>query len=138
MSGIVQRLVLETDTHQQLVAAIGILLVWNRHGAKFYATGTDVNGKPFLSFLWGKPDGANDVLPLIAPMAEPDAIAMQAQAWLKTVDYGTEPDHDGDNHCGFHLRNRGPALHEPGSWKHNPWDFYAICTIQPCWVEYHK
>lgn len=138
MSGLVQQLVLEADTHDQLVSAISILLHWNRSGAKFYATGTDVNGRPYLSFLWGRPDGAEGVLPLIAPMTDADAIAKQAEAWLATVDYGSEPDHDGSNNRGFRIKDRGPMLHEPGAWRCNPWNFYAIFTIHPCWVEYHK
>jgi hypothetical protein len=138
MSGLVQRFHLEADTHAQLVSAIAILLEWNSTGVKFYATGKDHARAPYLSLLWGKPDAAPDVQAFIAPMADPEAIAMQIEAWLKTAEYGRQPDHDGDNGKGYRLVNGGPTLSAPGTWKNNPWGFYSVLTVTPCWIEYHK
>lgn len=139
MSGLVQRLHLETDTHAQLVAAISILLDWNRAGVRFYATGKDHRGAPYLSLLWGKPGQADDVLPLIAPMTVPGAIALQIEAWLKTTEYEREPAHDGDNIKGYRIVGGGPALiATPGEYRSNPWEFYSVLTVTPCWIEYHK
>ncbi len=138
MSGLVQCFQLEADTHKQLVAAVTILLEWNRSGVKFYTTGKDHFGAPYLSLLWGKPDRADDVLPLIAPMTDAEAIATQIEAWLKSTEYQREPDHDGSNNKGYHIVGQGPALGPPGSFYPNHWAFYTVLTVKPCWIEYHK
>lgn len=50
--------------------------------------------------------------------------------WLKTADYGKEPDHDGDNKKGFIVYNE-----YFGSVGNCP---YAFVGIQPEWIMYGK
>ena len=100
MSSLIQKLVLEADNRRQLVKAVEIVLCWH-HRASHYMTGMDSAGKPYLSLLWAAHN--NQALPLIAPLEDADAIALQIESWLKTVDYGHEPDHDGSNNRGFSI-----------------------------------
>lgn len=51
-------------------------------------------------------------------------------SWLKTVDYGREPDHDGDNKAGFTVYNE--------DWGHVGHCFYAFVAIKHEWIMYGK
>jgi hypothetical protein len=52
------------------------------------------------------------------------------RGWLRTVDRGTQPDHDGDNGHGFRVFTE--------DWGHVFDHQYAICGIQPVWAMYGK
>ena len=133
MSGLVQHFQLEAQTSEQLELGIKILQGWHPR-VTHYVTGKDNFGTPFLSLLWATPDRVEGPLPLIAPMTDAGAIRQQLQAWLLTVDYGKEPDHDGSNGKGYHLVGDAPLISGYG----NPWGFYSVLTIYPKWIEYHK
>lgn len=53
-----------------------------------------------------------------------------AWGWLRTQDYGKQPDHDGDNGKGWRIYNE--------SWGHVASDHYAFIAIQPAWAMYGK
>jgi hypothetical protein len=135
----VEKLVLEADHNEQLVLAIKILQKWHS-GVSHYMTGVDVNGKPYLSLLWADPKGSSPATPLIAPLKDAEAIAHTIQSWLRTVEYGHEPDHDGSNTKGFRVTCEGPQIYAgDNSYIHLcGWDFYVFMTVQPFWNEYHK
>ena len=137
MAGLVQHFTLEADSQEQLVLAIKILQRWHKK-VTHYVAGVDRDNVPFLSLLWGD-HKRGEALPLIAPLDDADAIALQVQSWLKTVEYGRQPDHDGDNSKGFRLLGaKGPAMYPADSWRSCDWDFYSVLTVQPKWIEYGK
>lgn len=53
-----------------------------------------------------------------------------AYQWLQEADYGTEPDHDGDNEKGFRLYCEG--------WGHVNNDYSAFAAVKPAWAMYGK
>lgn len=60
----------------------------------------------------------------------PEALIDFAWNWLQTVDYGRQPDHDGDNGKGWHLYTE--------DWGHVDGDWAAFCAIEPAWAMYGK
>ena len=80
-----------------------------------------------LVFFWAK---HNDAIYLPAPL-DSDAAAALAWEWLKTAEYPTEPDHDGDNEEGWH------AFCE--EWGHvSPFGYQAFVAIDAQWMMYGK
>lgn len=134
MSGLVEILDVATDDRESLVLAIKILLKWDRK-VSHYRSGTDINSKPYLILMWH--ENHPMTLPLIAPMNEADAISDQIYAWLKTQDYGREPDHDGSNHKGWRVTNRGPKVNEDTYFNTDSTPYDVLC-VHPHWIEYHK
>jgi hypothetical protein len=53
-----------------------------------------------------------------------------ASRWLAEVDYGNEPDHDGDNGKGWTVYNE--------AWGHVDGHYSAIIAIAPTWAMYGK
>jgi len=51
-------------------------------------------------------------------------------AWLEQVDYGKQPDHDGDNHKGWKMENE--------EWGRVNGDSAAFVKISPEWAMYGK
>ncbi len=149
MAGLVEHLKVATDSHKSLVNVIKILQEWNKTVSHF-RTGKDYLDRPYLILMWSE-DSQKKCQPLIAPMDNPEAIADQIYAWLKTQEYGSEPDHDGSNHMGWIATNRGPITSRKPNQYHRPelehsqyWSntydtsFYDVICIQPYWVEYGK
>jgi hypothetical protein len=134
MSGLVQRLSICSDTREQLVHAISILLVWDKN-VSHYATGVDKDGAPWLALRWHETGGG---LPLIAPMSDPESIADQVYSWLKTVGYKDVhyPDTDGDNSKGWSITNHGVKV-DDSEWRDSG-TFYDVFTVQPAYVTYGK
>lgn len=62
-------------------------------------------------------------------MTPADATAF-AKGWLRDVDMGREPDHDGDNGRGFRVFTE--------AWGKVAGHTYAICAIEPVWACYGK
>jgi len=58
------------------------------------------------------------------------AIVDFAWNWLKSADYGRQPDHDGDNGKGWRIYTE--------SWGQVKSDWATICAIQPVWAMYGK
>lgn len=52
------------------------------------------------------------------------------RAWLEAVEYGPEPNHDGDNKKGWRVFNERYS-HVSGLWQ-------AFVAIEPVWLEYGK
>jgi hypothetical protein len=66
-------------------------------------------------------EGASPFPVLLSPEMCADII----EQWLITVDYGTQPDHDGDNYKGFYLTTTGNYIS-------------SRVEIRPCWMMYGK
>lgn len=86
--------------------------------------------------LWGRSlvlywttGNHEDFHPLPAPL-DLEATVSFVKAWLKTADYGSEPDHDGDNSKGWTVFNQ--------SWGHVNHQWEAFVAIEPAWMMYGK
>lgn len=134
-----------------LAAAVGI--VWpNAHGGKvthfkivnvknvtdYYKDATGevtghstesmpaADGTPTLILAWYADDGFQ-ALPY---PHDRDAAIQLITGWLKTVDYGEAPDHDGSNGKGWRIFN--------DSWGHVAGSHYGVLGVQPAWAMYGK
>lgn len=138
-SGIMETFECCSDTDEQLVWAIKILLKWNS-SVSHYVTGVDRHDRPFLTLRWSGSESwggsKDDALPLIAKMTEAEAIAAQCVAWLKAVDWSKlpEPNIDGSVSKGWHVSIQGPDLGNSVGRT----SFYDVFTIYPAYTEYHK
>lgn len=83
-------------------------------------------GKPTVVLCWHEEHGAT---PLPFPLDEEAAEQWLAQ-WLKHAEYGSEPDHDGDNDRGWRAFCT--------SWGHVGSRHYAFLAVQPEWAMYGK
>lgn len=79
-----------------------------------------------LVLYWGESTNATK-LPF--PMTL-DQAADFASGWLEHADFGSEPDHDGDNKPGWRLYCEG--------WGIVGGDHYAFAAIEPRWAMYGK
>lgn len=61
---------------------------------------------------------------------EGDALEGFVKAWLDNADYGSEPDHDGDNGKGCRVYNE--------SWGQIGLEWQAYVAIEPVWDMYGK
>lgn len=64
-------------------------------------TGYIVTKDKFVLFQY---DSNKDMIPFPVPLSM-EAVAPMIMEWLKTADYGKEPDHDGDNGKGWYCYN---------------------------------
>jgi hypothetical protein len=91
-----------------------------------------ITPKHGLVFFWhdpGKlPDGAT-ALPMPYPMGQ-EGLVNFAEGWLKSADYGKQPNHDGSNGKGWTIYNE--------AWGHVMDSFYAVIAIKPAWAMYGK
>lgn len=134
MSGLVDVLDISTDDRGSLVLAIKILQKWDK-SVSHYRTGQDIDGKPYLILMWSDDKKST---PLMAKMEEAEAIADQIYAWLKTQEYGHQPDHDGSNNKGWRITNKGPKIKEGQYYPEYDSSFYDVLCVRPHWIEYHK
>lgn len=81
---------------------------------------------PRLVLYWTESSEAN---PLPAPLTG-EALVLFVKSWLNSVDYGPEPDIDGE--CG-----RGSWVYNE-SWASVGGDWKAFVAIQPYWLMYGK
>ena len=86
----------------------------------------DPEGDPTLILLWH--EGRNAIA-LPYPLEVDEAIAF-VSGWLKNVDRGHQPDHDGDNGHGWRVFTE--------AWGHVAGEHYAIVGVQPAWAMYGK
>lgn len=94
-----------------------------------YKLGWEKEGKPQrLIFYWI----ANDRPDFVAFPFKLDAIGAAdfAIRWLAELDYGKQPDHDGDNHRGWRAYCEG--------WGHVDSEYRAFAAIAPAWAMYGK
>ena len=83
-------------------------------------------GTPTFILCWS---ADHDTLPLPYPMALDEATAL-ITGWLSNAEYGSEPDHDGDNDKGWRMFT--------DCWGHVAGMHYAIIGVQPVWAMYGK
>lgn len=84
------------------------------------------DGKPTLILFWS---AEKDALPLPYPL-DLDGSTDFVKGWLKNVDAGEEPDHDGDNKLGWRVFNE--------QWGYVAGYHQAIVGVQPAWAMFGK
>jgi len=84
------------------------------------------DGTPTLILLW---NAESDATSLPYPMDRKQATQF-ALGWLAQADYGSEPDHDGDNGRGWRVFTN--------QWGHVAGHSYSIVGLQPAWAMYGK
>lgn len=82
---------------------------------------------PALVFYWN-PEEDTQALPF---KMGPESAARFADEWLASLDYGSQPDHDGSNGRGF-------RVFVTNHWGHVWGSFYGIIAIAPAWAMYGK
>lgn len=143
MSGLIQEFTLVTDSPKSLRHAIEICLVWHRSGAEAFKTGKDHESVPYLTLLWAAPPGVPDVNKLIAHSNDAEVLAMQVDAWLKSIPHEDYNENsycggDGDDVRGFKFIGADGPPRAPGAWDNSRLGFYSMFTVQPHWVYYGK
>lgn len=84
------------------------------------------DGVETLILFWSD---EHDAKPLPFPLNLEQAAGFIVD-WLGSVDFGTEPDHDGSNHKGWRLFTE--------DWGHVAGNHYTIIAAQPAWAMYGK
>jgi hypothetical protein len=108
--------------------ALGMCFDKYKMATHYIITKNGENKAYSLTFYWIELDKA-EALPY--PMGF-KAASDFAWHWLEHgADYGSEPDHDGDNHKGFLITNGD-------NWGQINGAYQSICQIQPCWAMYGK
>lgn len=88
----------------------------------------DQDGKRLVLY-WTHANDYSDYNPLPAPLSA-NALVEFVRSWLASVDYGDEPDHDGDNGKGWTVYNE--------SWGMVANRYQAFAAIKPTWMMYGK
>jgi len=83
-----------------------------------------------LILLWTKATWAEEPVNYFPAPIEVEQAEGMIKAWLKEQDYGSQPDHDGDNGKGFRIYNEAWG-HVAGRWE-------AFVAIEPVWLLYGK
>jgi hypothetical protein len=99
------------------------LSLFNPPGRK--VTGYSTDGKRLVLYWTDSPKATKLPFPMTLEQA-----ADFAAGWLEHADYGSEPDHDGDNGKGWRLYCEG--------WGHVDRDHCAFAAVQPVWAMYGK
>lgn len=82
-----------------------------------------------LVFYWSDSEKREDFVPLPFKLDAAGA-ADFAERWLAELDYGKQPDHDGDNGKGWRCYCEG--------WGHVDGQWSAFVAIAPAWAMYGK
>ena len=90
------------------------------------AKGYSISPEKGLIFYWAEHERAA-MLPF---ELDAEAAADFARRWLAEQNYGTEPDHDGDNGKGWRLYNE--------AWGHIGNEWQAFVAVKPAWAMYGK
>lgn len=90
--------------------------------------------KDRLVFAWHESANAQDkdkgFVPFVTPINAEEAEVI-VKNWCKEVaDYGTQPDHDGDNSRSWRIFCE--------SWGHIDHNHYTFAAVEPYWAEYGK
>lgn len=90
----------------------------------------DYNGykTPRLVLAWHEKAGEGFTA-FLAPLTAETA-GDHIKAWLKEQNYGSQPDHDGDNGRSFRMYNE--------AWGYIDHNQYTFVAIEPRWAEYGK
>jgi hypothetical protein len=86
----------------------------------------DEGGIPTLVLLWCE-EHHETPLPFFLDL---EGSIQFVKKWLEVVDYGKQPDHDGDNKRGWRLFTE--------EWGHVAKHHGAIVAVQPAWAMYGK
>lgn len=89
-------------------------------------TGYRVDADKGLVLYWAASERAT-ALPFDMTLEQ---AARFAADWLEHADYGSKPDHDGDNEKGWRLYSE--------SWGHISGEWQAFAAVQPMWAMYGK
>jgi hypothetical protein len=81
-----------------------------------------------LILAWHE-DAGKDFVPFLGEVRAEDACRM-IREWVKLLDYGSEPYHDGDNGASFRIYCE--------AWGHVGGNHYTFAAIEPEWAEYSK
>lgn len=85
--------------------------------------------KDKLVFAWNKNAG-DTFVPFVTPIGWEEAETI-VKNWCKEVaDYGTEPDHDGDNGRSWRIYCE--------AWGYIDHNHYTFMAVEPYWAEYGK
>lgn len=125
MSGLLQKFEVASDTHEQLQAAISIVLPWNRNGAKGFRVGETPEGFAWIEFSHRTDDGFS---PLPYPLDTLPKLFSFVRDWLTTAKRGEEFDTDGSVSGGWEVTQ--PDMH-------NCWE-PAFLRVQTTWIIYGK
>lgn len=82
---------------------------------------------PRLTLFSHERDSSELKFPFIVPTT-PEMVEPLIRGWLGRVEYGRQPDHDGDNEKGWYCYQQDPKEYDPS----------VICHIEPAWIEYGK
>ena len=85
------------------------------------------SSRPRLILYWHEHPKAT-MLP--APITEVDVLTGFVKSWLLWIDYGPEPDHDGDNSRGWRVYNE--------QWARIGDLTYSFVAIEPTWLWHGK
>lgn len=86
----------------------------------------DAGITPILIFYWAE---TKSMIPFPVALSE-EEFADMAHKWLSLVDYGPQPDHDGDNDKGWRIYNE--------AWGHVHDEWQAFVAVEPAWAMYGK
>lgn len=75
-------------------------------------------------------NGHENLTRFLTPFPRYEIVTKLVWAWLETVAYGPQPDHDGSNGKGWRVFNE--------AWGHVAQERFAFCAIQPVWAMYEK
>jgi hypothetical protein len=105
-------------------------LAFSQHSkATHYAIREADDKKPRrIVFFWAE-SVAKGAAPFPFKM-DAEGCADFAWRWLSEVDFGSEPDHDGDNGKGWRVYNEG--------WGHVDGEWAGIIAVAPEWAMYGK
>lgn len=74
-------------------------------------------------------NAGKDFIPFLGEVRAEDACQMLRE-WVRLLDYGGQPDHDGENDKSFRIYCEG--------WGHVANNDYAFAAIEPRWAMYGK
>lgn len=94
-------------------------------GKKVVGWSVDTDGRRLVLY-WSTSPRAT---PLPAPL-KGEALLGFVKSWLESVNYDSEPDHDGSNSRGWRVYNE--------NWGHIGNDPYAFAAIEPAWLMHGK
>lgn len=81
-----------------------------------------------LLLAWNENAGT-DFVPFVSPI-DAEAAVKVVKGFLAEQNYGTQPDHDGDNGKSWRIYNE--------AWGHVGGNPYVFVAIEPVWAEYGK
>jgi hypothetical protein len=119
MSGILQELIVASDTEQNLRLALSLPFQWNSILSHYKFGARD--GFSWIEFC---SYGYEATTPLPFPIKSPDDLFNFVSAWLKSALRGDEVDYDGSSTEGWQVSK---GTH-----------YSSVIRVETKWIEYHK